>query len=223
MHTINNVFDKVYVVNLEHDKDKRNSMQSKLNQLNIEFEFYKAVDGSKLENCKLLRFGNKGAIGCKCSHMEIFKQAKLEGLSKILILEDDLFFLKDFNNHFNNSYEQLLTVDKEWQVLYFGGTNQQRKDFRQCNSIIQKLGRSRLHSTLGIAHDCKVYDTILKSEHDNRPIDDIIAEDVNDHNYMVFPFLAYQNINKASNTVDTNNRDQQWYNDLNQVDASQYF
>ena len=37
MHTINNVFDKVYVINLERDKDKRVSMQSKLNQLNVRF------------------------------------------------------------------------------------------------------------------------------------------------------------------------------------------
>jgi len=40
---------------------------------------------------------------------------------------------------------------------------------------------------------------------------------------MVFPFLAYQDVNKVSNTADNNNKNQQWYNDLNQVDGSQYF
>ena len=71
---------------------------------------------------------------------KLFKQAKLENLSKILILEDDLFFLKDFNNHFNNSYEQLLTVDKEWRVLYFGGTKSTKEKISgNAIALFQKL------------------------------------------------------------------------------------
>jgi hypothetical protein len=223
MHTINNVFDKVYVVNLERDKDKHDLIKSKLNQLNIDFEFYKAVDGSKLSGRKLLRQGTIGQVGCKQSHMNIFKQAKLENLSKILILEDDLFLLKDFNNHFHNCYEALINTDSNWGQLYLGGTNRNRINWKANGNLVQKIGSQRVYSTIGIGYTNKFFDLILSGELDNRPIDDLIAENINDHNYICYPHLLYQDIDKQSNTAKNNNRDQAWFNNLNQVDASQYF
>ena len=224
MHTINNVFDKVYVVNLEREKDKRDLMQSKLNQLNIEFEFFKALDGFKMTDRKLLRDGTMGQVGCKQSHMNIFKKAKQDDLSKILILEDDLFFLKDFNNHFHNCYEALINTDSNWGQLYLGGTNRHRINWKANGNLVQKIGSQRVYSTVGIGYTNKFFDSILSGELDNRPIDDLITETINDHNYICYPHLLYQNINKPSNTGGpNNNRDQVWFNNLNQVDASQYF
>ena len=127
MYTINNIFDKVYLINLEKDTNKYQIMKSKLDKLNIKFELFKAIDGKKLTNCKLLKFGNKGAVGYKMSCMEIIKSAKCNNYSKILILEDDLYFLKDFIKEFDNLYKDLINLDSSWKLLYFGASNRTKK------------------------------------------------------------------------------------------------
>ena len=124
LYTINNIFDKVYLINLERDIHKLNIMKNKLDKLKIKYELFKAIDGSKLQEVKLLRFGNKGAVGCKMSHIKNYKKMqKNNNYSKILILEDDLYFLNNFIEEFDTYYKELLNQNKNWELLYFGACN----------------------------------------------------------------------------------------------------
>jgi len=220
MYSINNVFDKVYLINLEQDTDKYQTMKNKLDNLNIQFELFKAIDGKKLNNCKLLRSGNKGAVGCKMSHMTILRNAKKNNYSKILILEDDIYFWKTFNEKFDSLYKELMTKNKSWKVLYLGGCA--HKPLPKTNNNIWEIGSARLYGSQAIGFDKSIYNTILQSENDRRPYDDILAESINQHNYIFTPYLIYQNINKQSTTSTNNIKDQEFFNRLNSINPNNY-
>ena len=53
---LNDIFDKIYLINLVEDKDKLYNIQKKLKKYNIKYEIVKGINGNKLENIKLLRF-----------------------------------------------------------------------------------------------------------------------------------------------------------------------
>ena len=220
MYSINNVFDKVYLINLEQDTDKYQTMKNKLDNLNIQFELFKAIDGHKLNNCKLLRVGNKGAVGCKMSHMTILRNAKKNNYSKILILEDDIYFWKTFNEQFDSLYKELMTKNKSWKVLYLGGCA--HDPLPKTNNNIWEIGSARLYGSQAIGFDNSIYDTILQYENDRRPYDDILAESINRHNYIFRPYLIYQNVNKQSTTSTINNKDQEFFNRLNSINPNNY-
>jgi len=225
MISINEIFDKVYLINLENDTDKYQIMKSKLDKLNIKFELFKAIDGNKLKNCKLLHFGNKGAVGCKMSHMKIIENAKYNNYSKILILEDDLYFWKNFNERFNSLYKNLMDIDKNWKLIYFGASNRINKNhinFKQINQSVYNIGSNFITGAYAIGYDKSLYDTILKNRYDNRPYDDIIGNDIQKNNYIFFPYLIYPNIKKESTTVDNNSQNQNSYNKLNYLDIKNY-
>lgn len=44
MMSINKIFDKVYLINLENDTDKYQIMKSKLDKLNIKFELFTSLE-----------------------------------------------------------------------------------------------------------------------------------------------------------------------------------
>ena len=143
MHIVNQEFDRVYVINLEKRVDRLVEITQKLNRLNIDFERVEAVDGYSKENIKVFEDYQKvpydshrthamekkykrkllispGAIGVLKSYQKIIVNAKKLGLNRILVLEDDAIFIKDFNNKFNELCEKLTSVD--WKILALGAT-----------------------------------------------------------------------------------------------------
>lgn len=224
MYSINDVFDKVYVINLKCDACKYQDIKKKLDHLCIEFELFRAIDGNELEDCELLTFGNKGAVGCKRSHMSIIRDAKRCHHSRILILEDDLYFWKGFNERFDSLYRSLVSIDPDWKTLYFGASNREGElhiDFTETNTSVYSIGERFITGAYAIGYDASVFDTILESETDNRPFDDIVGSDIQKHNYIFFPYLVYPNVGKASTTTSCN-QSQQHYNMLNYVDENMY-
>ena len=122
----NNIFDKVYVINLEHSKDRLDMIRKQLKRENIAFERYPAVNGSLLNKEKLIRDGKltyekmtKGAIGCYLSHYNIWKK-ELDKGNNILVLEDDVILCKNLLNKFNEIYKQ---IPKDWDIIYLGASN----------------------------------------------------------------------------------------------------
>jgi GR25 family glycosyltransferase involved in LPS biosynthesis len=112
------MFDKVYVLSLRKDKDRRQKVLNRLSQINLEFEFFDAYDGSlfnhiwqKLDNPI---FTNANYVACALSHLAIYKDAINNNFSKILILEDDVIP--------HSNYNELITfnIPKEYDILYLG-------------------------------------------------------------------------------------------------------
>ncbi len=154
MHTINSVFDKVYVINLDRRKDRLIAISQKLIRLGIHFERIEAVDGYTEENIKQFsEYFNRpfddekahelekskkrkilmgpGAIGILKSYKNLILDAKENELKRILVFEDDALFIKKFNEKFDGFYEETVNID--WKILALGAT-QHVWDFPDCLS-----------------------------------------------------------------------------------------
>lgn len=118
---------KVFIINLEHSKDRKNSMQEQIQKLfacnpnlknQLEFEFFKAIDGSKNEHLQfkshfpwwcqfaLGRELSDSEKSCFASHYSLWEKCQ-ELNNPIIILEDDVIFSDEFLNN-SNIIEKLL-------------------------------------------------------------------------------------------------------------------
>lgn len=94
-------FDKIYCINYVENLERREFMQFQFKRLGIidKVEFFNFLDLSKF-SIDILNSFNKyinsiPVLGCALAHYSCVKQAKLLGYNKILILEDDICFLRD--------------------------------------------------------------------------------------------------------------------------------
>ncbi len=88
---------KIFIINLEHQTEKRQFIQEQLDRLGLEAEFIAAINGKSMsddqlkevvhdyENCSL----TAGEIGCALSHISAYKKIIDQNISQALILEDD--------------------------------------------------------------------------------------------------------------------------------------
>lgn len=85
--------DKIFYINMEKRKDRRSEIELELNNFNLPFERFEAIETNGF-----------GILGCGKSHLAVLKLAKERGYENILILEDDFTFTvtKEF-------FEQSLT------------------------------------------------------------------------------------------------------------------
>lgn len=125
MNRLNKEFDKVVCINLAERKDKREKMQAKFNDLDINIEWFTAVQYKFIPNIvKPINDSRKGffninqpyEIGAAMSHYSVIKQALLEGCNKIFVFEDDVKFHIDFNVKLD---AYLNDVPKDWNLLLF--------------------------------------------------------------------------------------------------------
>jgi len=78
-----NVINKVIYINLDHRTDRRNEIESELEEKGLSFERFSAIKDVS------------GAIGCCKSHLAVLKKARDHGYKNVLVLEDDFKFLVD--------------------------------------------------------------------------------------------------------------------------------
>lgn len=143
---LNDYFDKIYVVNLDFQIEKRLKICNHLNSNGIKYEIFKAINGyatpikdqfdeyTKKTLGSLLRYTewndreikrgkhyieSAGAMGYLHTYINLIKQAKDKKLNKILILEDDILLSESFERDFikfSNS------VGDNWKILQLGAS-----------------------------------------------------------------------------------------------------
>lgn len=112
-----------YIINLEHDKDRKKHMISLCNSLNITPEIINAIYGKELPNVedyincnkeisikKIKRILCPGEIGCIMSHQNIYKKMIEENIQYAIVLEDDVDLSKDIK-YFTTFDFQILDFD----------------------------------------------------------------------------------------------------------------
>ena len=114
MPIINSIDDikHAFYINLEHRVDRKNQVEEELKTLGIKAERFNAI---KMEN---------GAIGCSMSHLKILQDAVNNNLDHVLIVEDDISFLKPevFKTQINKFFE---LHGNNWDVILLAGNNMQ--------------------------------------------------------------------------------------------------
>jgi GR25 family glycosyltransferase involved in LPS biosynthesis len=103
---VNEYFDKVVVINLDRRQDRMERLGPQLEELGIKYERHSAVDGKAI--------GISPMIAGTMSHVEVLKKYRDQ---KILILEDDAYFVDGFQERFDTEMDSL---PADWDVFYLG-------------------------------------------------------------------------------------------------------
>jgi len=109
MNTVNSFFDKVFVINLDRRPDRLESITKRLDLLGIEFERLQAIDG--IDNY------HPAIAACAKSHYNAIELSISRGHDRVLILEDDAYFVDDFLAKFDKFSNN---VPDDWDMIYFG-------------------------------------------------------------------------------------------------------
>lgn len=213
---LNNLFEKIYLINLDKRKDRFENFTKIAEKYNLSFERIKAFDGYSLINenftyeSKKISFiknefykhepGNsfgienyhnkyfKGAVGCLISHLEAIKMAEKNNYSSILLLEDDVAFSDDFETKIKNLYNNF---PKQWDMFYLSGSLiKEGEKFKYYSELISS------HTTHSYAINSSVFKILIKLLEKNmfiKPIDSCyvsIQESIK--SFIAMPFLTYQ-------------------------------
>lgn len=134
MDLINTFFDKIYLINLDKDKDRLEDIMKFIEKNFI--ENYVRVPGVQVETPlseipkyvyrNFIKGGEKyirGSIGCRLSHLSAIIDAKANNYKRVLILEDDIKMVNDatLNDLLINNFNYI----QEFDMLYFGGLQEQ--------------------------------------------------------------------------------------------------
>ena len=130
---------KVYIINLQKDKNRKKNILNELKKQNLKnYKFISAVNGNKLKKkeinsliSKEKNFINpintnmsKSEIGCSLSHIKIYKEIVKSDIDYALILEDDAFFLNKFTKNLkkfisiNFKYKKQIILLSELREFY---------------------------------------------------------------------------------------------------------
>lgn len=113
--------DKIYVISLRRDIERRKKCTERLNAINLPFEFFDAYDGqlftklwTKLDNPN---FSNPNYLACNLTHLAVYNDALSKGYKKILVLEDDVVPHKAYHAMMDIINKQ---IPDEYDILHFG-------------------------------------------------------------------------------------------------------
>jgi glycosyl transferase, family 25 len=102
-----------FVINLESRTDRRTAMQRELLRIGWNANFFPAIRPLSPGG-----FTSPGARGCFLSHLEVLKKARDARANYLVILEDDVNFVRDFADKWKFAITELDSLD--WSVFYPG-------------------------------------------------------------------------------------------------------
>ena len=111
-------FQRIYIINLPARIDRRREMEAQLESIglgtgNSVVTFFPAVRPDSAGG-----FPSIGARGCFSSHLEVLRDAARSGFERILILEDDVDFARDFALRIDSIIKRLR--NEPWGIFYGG-------------------------------------------------------------------------------------------------------
>lgn len=161
----NRYFDKVYLVNLDRRTDRMERMKARLNALAIRYTRVSAVDGKEIGTT-----GNKALIQ---TNINIFREATNNGYKRILVLEDDCLFNKDFISLFSNHVKKVPVYD----IWYLGAIVPNPDKFKYITQD-HFTDIHCIYGTHAVAYNAEYLEKLIKQleEKNHLPIDCIISE-----------------------------------------------
>ena len=103
----------VYVINLERREDRRREMKDELTRVGWDATFFPAIEPASSAG-----FASIGAHGCFLSHLSVLKIARDAAVERLVILEDDVNFVRNFGERWQRMETELAALD--WSICYPG-------------------------------------------------------------------------------------------------------
>ena len=93
----NSIIDQIYVINMDKDHERLKILDKKMRKLGLEYIRVSGIDSEKIYS----KYKNKtklkpGQLGCLLSHINVLEDAIKNKYKNILVLEDDVYFIKIF-------------------------------------------------------------------------------------------------------------------------------
>lgn len=117
---INDVFDRIVVINLDSRTDRMETFDEQAKKYGIKYERFSAV----VANPPKL----PPTWACKESHIQVIKQAVKDKVKRLFVFEDDALFVKDFNTKFSELYQEL---PEKWDMFYLGAWHLQYEKYKE--------------------------------------------------------------------------------------------
>jgi GR25 family glycosyltransferase involved in LPS biosynthesis len=183
-----NYFDNSFCINLDSRKDRWVEVQKQFKKNNLVVERISAIEGAKL-NLDFPPEIKEGAVGCSLSQLFVMKMANQLKLKNYLVLEDDVEFVENFCEKFDQIKDQ---IPDDWDMLYLGGQHFHGMNLRQVSEHIYKCEYTLCAHSVIFNHT--VYDRFIEKLIDiTKPCDVHYAESHKDINaYVIIPHLTWQ-------------------------------
>ena len=148
---LNQYVDQIYCINLKRRTDRKERFLQRLAETNTDtskLTFIEAVDGKELNsipeefNKPWPPHESPGAYGCQRSHINAIQDAKDNNYDTILIFEDDVTFIPEFNELITDFFD---SVPDNWMSLFLG-----------CNAI-QELKPINSAVAQGLGYAAQAY------------------------------------------------------------------
>lgn len=125
---INRYINKIYVINLAHDRVRREYIKLIMQKLNINFTIV-VVQRIHINVFRYLlnltkEKITKGEMGAYLSHMWCLRDTIIHNYQKIIIFEDDIVFLKKFHEKFKK-----IVLNKDYDFLMLGASHFKRNEY----------------------------------------------------------------------------------------------
>jgi len=197
---INEFFDKIYCINLDERTDRWELAKQEFESVGI--TNYTRFSGVKMED---------GRSGCRESHINIIKDAKINDYKKILIFEDDFVFVNKDQNLISNILEQISKIG--YDLFYLGATVE--PNYGRFQIVSENIVRTNFaFTTHAYSVSSRLYDLIL-SEAPFHPIIDVYYQQrivSRGNSYIANPMICLQR--NTYSDVEKKEIDYSWMNDF---------
>lgn len=172
---------KKYVINLKKRPDRLNEVLKEFNYIGWDVDVFEGID-----------LGNH--IGCAESHLTLIKKAKELNLDKIMVLEDDIFFMPYAKTLINDLEIELERID--YDVLNFNLSIHRKLVVSSVSNLLidltnlpdKKINERGVFGTGCMVYTKKMYDTIIDNYDSIRAIDEELDR-------LIYPnFKSYTSI-----------------------------
>lgn len=202
--------DMTYVVNLPARKDRLESVHKQLDHIGLKFYcVFAAVDGHKLGIKHADPTITPGMIGCFESHKAILKEAIDKGYERILVIEDDIVCIDDFDNRLKKALDLL---PEDWQFIHFGHTEYDDQVYPWKENYLSRVNESwvvpsavwgtHAYAIQGKAFIKEMYQVLSVMEQQvDVQMYTYLRNNRHIKNYAVHPALFYQNYKKHGTDI----------------------
>jgi len=125
-------FDKIFFINLNHRKDRRDFILNQLIRLNVKED--------KIQRISAVFDPLNGHRGCAMSHIKALDLAIKEKLNNVLILEDDCMFLQN-RKHLDTLIKYFFDTIDDWDVFFLDlcRKNTQSTKYKKIKKVLKSL------------------------------------------------------------------------------------
>lgn len=153
---LNEIFDRVVVINLDKRTDRMEEFDRQAKEIGLEYIRYSAIEAIP----KVLRPSD----ACKQSHANVIQEAINDKVNRLFVFEDDAQFVTGFDRKIKEFFSKL---PKYWDMVYLGAWIRESKPV--TNGIVRLIDSYSAHA-YGINTEFMEL-ALACARHSNTPID----------------------------------------------------